>query len=241
MNHYIFDVDGTLTPSRSPMDKQFSEFFIEFCKSNKTYLVTGSDVQKTREQVGEVIWGTTVRNYQCSGNDIWEGGKNIRTSKLKLPGEIWGYFNREISDSPFPIRTGLHIEERPGLCNLSIVGRNAGIRERSQYVDFDNNTNERLNIAARLFEQFPDFEFKVAGETGIDITAKGNNKSQILNDFKQSDIIKFYGDKCDSGGNDHEIALGVHDREGENTAYQVKDWKDTYGMLQSLEWRSTEK
>ena len=236
MTQYVFDVDGTLTPSRGTMDKQFSEFFIEFCKSNKTYLVTGSDIQKTREQVGEIVWSMTSRNYQCGGNDVWERGKNIRTSVLKLPDEIWSYLNKEITDSTFPLRSGMHIEERPGLYNFSILGRNSTTRARIQYVHFDNHTNERNNIASRLRKQFPEFEFKVAGETGIDITAKGNNKSQILSDFKDTDIIKFYGDKCDHGGNDHEIALAVHDRGGKNSAYQVKDWKDTYGMLQSLEW-----
>jgi len=82
--------------------------------------------------------------------------------------------------------------------------------------------------------EFPLFEFKVAGETGIDITAKGNNKSQILDDFDSSDVIYFFGDKCDKGGNDHEIALAVHDRGGENSTYQVNSWEDTFSYLQAV-------
>jgi len=235
MIHYIFDVDGTLTPSRGKMDPKFSSFFFDFCTLNNVYLVTGSDLQKTREQVGEVIWGITKRNYQCSGNDVWEKGKNIKTSTLKLPDEMWGYLNKEICDSQFPVKSGMHIDERPGLYNLSIPGRMSGDRTRKQYVTYDNHTNERNNIAIRLREQFPEFDFKVAGETGIDITTKGNNKSQILEDFDPSDVINFYGDKCDYGGNDHEIALAVHDREGENAAYQVKDWMETFSYLQTIE------
>jgi len=41
--HYIFDVDGTLTPSRQKMDEDFSRFFLHFCTMNSVYLVTGSD------------------------------------------------------------------------------------------------------------------------------------------------------------------------------------------------------
>ena len=43
MNKFIFDVDGTLTPSRREMDKEFVQFFFEFCTKNDVYLVTGSD------------------------------------------------------------------------------------------------------------------------------------------------------------------------------------------------------
>ena len=48
---FIFDVDGTLTPSRLPMTKKFQDFFKEWCMRNKFYLVTGSDISKLQEQM----------------------------------------------------------------------------------------------------------------------------------------------------------------------------------------------
>ena len=121
MIHYIFDVDGTLTPSRAKMDEKFSSFFFDFCTLNNVYLVTGSDKEKTIEQVGNVIYGMCKRVYNCSGNDVWERGKNVRKGTIKLPDTMWGYLNKEICESEFPVRTGGHIEERTGLVNLSIV------------------------------------------------------------------------------------------------------------------------
>ena len=59
--HYIFDVDGTLTPSRQKMDEDFSRFFLHFCTMNSVYLVTGSDREKTLEQVGSLIYKTCKR------------------------------------------------------------------------------------------------------------------------------------------------------------------------------------
>ena len=53
---YAFDVDGTLTPSRGIIDKGFEKYFLEFCKNNKVFLITGSDHEKTIEQVGIEIW-----------------------------------------------------------------------------------------------------------------------------------------------------------------------------------------
>ena len=34
---YIFDVDGTLTPSRNPMDKEFKDFFKKFIKKKRVW------------------------------------------------------------------------------------------------------------------------------------------------------------------------------------------------------------
>ena len=55
MKKFIFDIDGTLTPSREKMDTQFHAWFLNFQKVYDTYLVTGSDRSKTIEQVGEQV------------------------------------------------------------------------------------------------------------------------------------------------------------------------------------------
>ena len=46
---YIFDIDGTLTPSRNPINPVFKTFFQHFVKNNRVWLVTGSDKDKTIE------------------------------------------------------------------------------------------------------------------------------------------------------------------------------------------------
>lgn len=43
---YVFDMDGTLTPSRQPMEKEFAKWFKKFIDRNDAYLVTGSDLEK---------------------------------------------------------------------------------------------------------------------------------------------------------------------------------------------------
>ena len=56
MDIFIFDVDGTLTPSRQTIDSDFASFFKKFCRENSVYLITGSDRNKTIEQVGREIY-----------------------------------------------------------------------------------------------------------------------------------------------------------------------------------------
>ena len=62
-NRFIFDVDGTLTPSRKQIDKEFAKFFLHFCKTNYVYFVTGSDRDKTVEQVGDTLYGMAAVSY----------------------------------------------------------------------------------------------------------------------------------------------------------------------------------
>ena len=66
MNKFIFDVDGTITPSRGQIDSNFAIFFTTFCVENDVYLVTGSDKEKTIEQIGEEIYSLANRVYNCS-------------------------------------------------------------------------------------------------------------------------------------------------------------------------------
>ena len=228
---FMFDVDGTLTPSRGRMDKDFSLWFSSFCHDHDVYVVTGSDRPKTEEQLGKDIYSKLKGAYQCSGNDHWIGDKRIRTSKFEdLPGdELWKALNVELSVSKFYIRTGCHIEIRPGLLNFSIVGRNANDQQRKDYVEYDEIHNERNIIAEHLRNRFTDYNFQVAGETGIDIVKKGGGKEQVLTDFDKDAIIHFYGDKTFPGGNDHEIAMEVRARG--NDAVQVDDWRHTWKLL----------
>ena len=52
MMTFLFDVDGTLTDARKPIDPKFKDFMIEFISNNKCMIVTGSDRSKTVEQIG---------------------------------------------------------------------------------------------------------------------------------------------------------------------------------------------
>ena len=71
MKKFIFDVDGTLTPSRKPMDISFMAWFIIFECKYPVYLVTGSNREKTIDQIGLDVYNRSKRVYNCAGNDIY--------------------------------------------------------------------------------------------------------------------------------------------------------------------------
>lgn len=229
---YIFDIDGTLTPSRGIMDPDFKAWFLDFMKYNTVYFVTGSDKKKTLEQIGTRVYNEAKLVYNCSGNDVWKGDKNIRSGIFHLPAELEEDLNNILNDSKFYRKTGLHIDIRPGLVNFSIVGRNCNLEDRAMYKQWDEHKNERREIAEVLSEKYPSLRFDVAGETGIDITPAGADKSQILVDFEDIKDIMFFGDKMEPGGNDYTLSLAVS--RGGGVIRQVKNWEDTWKILKEL-------
>ena len=102
IHDYIFDVDGTLTPSRGSIDPKFYKEFLKFCYSHRVFLVTGSDKDKTIEQIGEEIYNACMRVYNCSGNSRWVRDKELYYSNWELPIEVKQWLNFKLEHSPFP-------------------------------------------------------------------------------------------------------------------------------------------
>lgn len=230
---FVFDVDGTLTPSRGTIDPSFLRFMIRFSRNNSVYLATGSDAPKTIEQIGKMLWTRVTRCYNCSGNSVWENGVNTYNNEWKLADEPWKYLESVLLYNRFEPKTGWHFDERPGLINFSIVGRRANSRQRKMYVEWDTRNSERARIAEQFNERFTEtygVTAQVAGETGLDIMQIGKGKQQILNDLKEYDRIIFFGDKCEVGGNDYDISQAVQQTPN-GIVHPVTGWEQTYNIL----------
>ena len=228
MKKFIFDVDGTLTPSRKKIDPEFHKFLMEFSSNNEVYFVTGSDRAKTIEQVTPELYNNCKRVYNCSGSDVYEGDKNVYRDDWELPEDVEKFLQDELDYSQFPIRNGLHIESRPGGVNFSILGRGEG-EGRDEYVKWDKRRNERRDIAARLKNQFPNLEVQIGVQTGLDLGAPGSNKSQILRDFQWFHALYFYGDMMEPGQNDYPLGIMIEKRGG--YVFKVKDYIETWRLL----------
>jgi len=233
LEKFIFDVDGTLTPSRQPICTSFSAFFSDFISDNDVYLVTGSDRQKTLEQVTPSIYNKCKRVYNCSGSDVYEGDENVYRSEWELPSDVERFLYDELDYSQFPMRNGNHIERRPGGVNFSILGRDKDpFLGREEYVKWCKRTNEREDIAHRLKDAFPGLSIALGGQTGLDIGPYGSDKSQILRDFKLGQRLYFFGDRMEEGGNDYSLGKAVKEMGG--YTYHVNDYVDTHLRLIEL-------
>ena len=233
MRKYIFDVDGTLTPSRKKIEHEFWAPFLIFCRHHDVYLVTGSDRQKTLEQLGLDICYTAKRVYNCSGSDVYEKDKNVYRDDWELPKKVENFLMDELAYSCFPIRNGLHIERRPGGVNFSILGRGKDPSVgRKEYMKWDEERMEREDIADRIKNAFPGLTVALGGQTGLDIGPYGSDKSQILRDFSKDDELHFFGDRMEKGGNDYSLGEAIKNMGG--YPHPVNNWEDTRTILEGI-------
>tara|TARA_Y100001963_G_C6623556_1_gene372916 strand:+ start:75 stop:812 length:738 start_codon:yes stop_codon:yes gene_type:complete len=243
----MFDVDGTLTPSRRQMTNKFLEFFNCWSKRNKFYLVTGSDLPKMREQVKDIVLERADGLFTCCGNQFWKEGntkhwpndwKLIYDNKFKVSKKLKKLLRTIMSNSEYPHRYGNHIEDRGSLLNFSIVGRDCTQEQRDEYFEWDKKSCEREIITQTIKEKFSDLDAVIGGQISIDIYPKGNDKSQILDIINQDQIIKadeyiFIGDRIESGGNDYPLAKLMEETHN-CSYYQTEGPEQTQKILESL-------
>ena len=240
MDNFIFDVDGTLTPSRGVIDPEFKKFFLTFQEKYNVYLVTGSDRQKTIEQVGIDVYNSCRLVFNCSGNSMWIGDRNVYNSSWELPETPWKYLETKLIHSKFSPKTGWHFDVRPGLLNFSILGRKATEDQRKLYVEWDTKTQEREEITTEfnaMFQEKYKVQATIGGETGIDISGIGLDKSRILTYYDETPV-SFFGDRMEIGGNDYPLKKAIEERNLQgDVCYHVSDWQHTWKILQDTYWK----
>lgn len=227
---FVFDIDGTITPSRKSIEKDFAKFFETFCKTNSVYFVTGSDKQKTVEQIGETIFNSAQLSFNCAGNEVWNKNYLVHSSGWKPDNEIIDYLEELLNESQFSEKTGNHIELRKGMVNFSIPGRNCSHKQRELYVNWDIKNHERKLFYNKIKDKFDHIDVYIGGETGLDIFKKGFGKSQAISKIRTepSNIIYYFGDQIFPGGNDYDAALLC------DHYINVNSWVDTYNSLLEL-------
>lgn len=224
MTNFVFDVDGTLTDSRKPIDKKFKDFMLDFTRMHTCYICTGSDRQKTIEQIGEDLTNQFTLAFHCSGNLIYKNSIEIYKNLWALTTAEMEFLQQALDNTYYKEKTGNHIEERLGTVNFSIVGRNASHEQRQRYVKWDNETQARSIIAEQFNNLFEESQAVVGGEISIDIFKKGCDKSQIKKYIEGETI--YFGDRCYPGGNDYSISMLC------DKFYQIDNgWKQTFSIL----------
>ena len=247
---FIFDIDGTLTPSRLRMLPEFEEFFKDWASNHNFFLVTGSDIVKTKEQVPVNILGMAQAIYCCCGNVHYYPSSFHSQPTLELgpvffekrfsmefnpPQDLLDYLESELESSSYPKRCGNHIELRQGMVNFSIVGRDCNLEERKDFYEWDKKFTKRDRIAAHITKKWKNLDASLGGQISVDIYPKGKDKSQVLNKIIKSiraDEYIFIADKTYPGGNDYPLAAIMQDKDN-CTVKHVDSWEDTLEYLKN--------
>tara|TARA_Y100000592_G_C5413964_1_gene289620 strand:- start:44 stop:805 length:762 start_codon:yes stop_codon:yes gene_type:complete len=235
---YIFDVDGTLTPPRQLISPKFVSFFKEFVSKHEVYLASGSDLDKIKSQLPESILKSVNGVFTCMGNCFYQYGMKIYQNDFAEPSGLRDDLREKLLSSKYPKRRGNHVEERVGMINFSVVGRNASQEDREDYALFDKEQSERRLFASVLNTKYEDKIIAVVGgEISIDIFNPGKDKSQVLTYLESNDmicpntVVKFFGDRTEPGGNDFALASAIKQSKYEHQVVDVKSWKDTWKVL----------
>tara|TARA_Y100001973_G_scaffold97482_1_gene153597 strand:- start:2829 stop:3548 length:720 start_codon:yes stop_codon:yes gene_type:complete len=235
MNFFLFDIDGTLTPARSSMESSHSLQFLSWMPDKRVYLVSGSDRKKVLQQLPMSISSRCDGVFSSMGNEFYDNKRDrlVYRKKWDVPASLLNDLNNFLLDSEYDTKCGNHIEHRPGMINFSIVGRNAGQKERGRYHDWDSKNKERAAISTYLKSRFKDIDVNIGGQISIDINPKGNDKSlasRWIRENNEGAKIVFFGDKCLKGGNDYGICLDIQ-KNKDGVFWQVDGPCETIDIL----------
>ena len=228
----LFDVDGTLTEARRPINKHMLDVLRELSFQTEIGLLTGSGLDYIKEQLWPLLADQElslnchvlpcngieyyIPNPESPGNFIeihrnsmeaklgFEKFQFVMASILKLQGQIAS------SDYDIPF-TGHHLQNRDSTLNWCPIGRNALHGDRQQFKAMDKIYNIRKVFLHKLREMLrhhgiDDVTIKLGGDTSFDIYPTGWDKRYALKHFPETDWdVFFVGDRCSPDGNDFEI------------------------------------
>tara|TARA_B100001094_G_scaffold187226_1_gene181454 strand:+ start:3782 stop:4540 length:759 start_codon:yes stop_codon:yes gene_type:complete len=244
---YLFDVDGTLTPAKSKVDKNFQKVFMDWVSTKEVYIVSGGSFVRIIDQLGIDILDHTRGVFSCMGNVFYQRREQINDSgmneweiiyenKFDPPKNLYRSMNSYVAKSGYPIKTGNHHELRVGMVNFSIVGRNATQEQRDDYAKYDFEHGERQRIVTKLKKKYPELDFVIGGAVSIDIFNKGNDKSQVIRNYLREALehnpVHFVGDRIAYPGNDHSLAEKLKQHPN-GVTHEVDSWQDTAELLKT--------
>lgn len=213
----LFDVDGTLTPSRRVIEPHIEDF-IQLCLKPKVTvgLVGGSDITKIAEQMGgdDVV---AKFDYVFAENGLvaYKNGEFLEKQNIgKFLGEektqkFINFCLDYMSKLELPCKRGTFVEYRDGLINICPVGRSCTLEQRLEFHEYDKKHNIREDFKAAMIKEFGSYgmHFAIGGQISIDAFPTGWDKRYCLRHVEKDGFktIHFFGDKTMPGGNDYEI------------------------------------
>ncbi|MBV8153121.1 MAG: HAD-IIB family hydrolase [Candidatus Eremiobacteraeota bacterium] len=212
----VFDLDGTLAPSKSPVDDEMAALLARLLAVVRVAIISGGDFPQFDKQVVQRIpagsrfenlsllptTGTKFYTYDGSWKKLYsEDLSNAEKTKIEQALE------QAVTESGFqPAQSwGERIEDRGTQITYSALGQQAPLDAKEQW---DPDFAKRQKIKALLDPMLPEFSVRLGGSTSIDVTRAGIDKGygiRKLRDVLGIPIEKmlFIGDAIFPGGNDY--------------------------------------
>jgi len=215
----IFDLDGTLAESKTPLTPPMSGLLSKLLAKVKVAVVSGASFKQFEKQFLAYLPSDPklLQNlylFPVNGSSFYayeEHWKQMYAENLSSEDErkIKEVFTQAIQQSgiDIPKKTyGEILEQREGSqITFSALGQEAPIELKKVW---DPNQEKRLKVISILERLLPDFEARTGGMTSIDVTRKGIDKKYAVGKIVEylkidkGDMI-YVGDQLFPGGNDY--------------------------------------
>ncbi len=244
-----FDLDGTLTVSKSLITEDMAYLVKELIKKKLVVVISGGWIKQFQTQflspffnddsfipfIHNLIllptsgsqryeYDEKKKEWQLTDKEPLDSGVKERAKKL-----LKEIINSNLYDIP-PNPIGKIIEDRDTQITFTPNGQQAPIELKRLW---DPDRKKREKIRAILWPKLPEVDLLINGSSSIDILPKGFNKAvglmRLLNklNLQKSDMV-FVGDALFPGGNDYSVyEAGIKTIEvsgPEETVSIIKQW-----------------
>ena len=212
----VFDLDGTLAPSKSALDEETAALLHDLLGIVKVAVISGGAWSQFEKQLlSDIPHDDSLANlsllptcgtkfFQYSGDwkqvyseDLTAEQREKIIDSVKNATEKAGFRAEKV--------WGEVIEDRGSQITFSALGQQAPLEEKEKW---DADFSKRKKIAAILETLIPEFSIRMGGATSIDVTKPGIDKAYGIR--KLRDILHislkemvYIGDALFPGGNDY--------------------------------------
>lgn len=241
----IFDLDGTLAPSKSDMDAEMALLFKKLLEKKLIAVIGGGKYELFQKHFlaklhapklllkNLFLFPTSATSFYRYINGHW---RKIYAKKLsgKEKGKISEAFKKTFKKLDYhnPKKIyGKLIEDRGTQVTFSALGQKAPLKLKEKWKK--EHMTDKIKITKTLQKYLPDLEVRAAGYTSIDVTRKGIDKEYGIRQIKKHlgvpfGAMLFVGDALFKGGNDYAaLRTGI-------PCFEVKGPEETKKIIKDL-------
>lgn len=217
----MFDVDNTLTESKSNITEKMSKLLATLSQKTKIAIISGGKFEQLTDQVIQELppsaaleniylmptSGAALFAYENhEWTKVYQEELTNHEAEMIEQGIETGVRETQLVDLESD-SYGERIEFRISQVTFSALGQHAPVSEKLAW-DKDGSKRRALHDAIAVL--LPDYDVKIGGSTTIDVTRKGINKAygvRKLSEYLEipSKEMEYIGDALYVGGNDEVV------------------------------------
>jgi HAD superfamily hydrolase (TIGR01484 family) len=212
----VFDLDGTLAPSKSSLAPQTAALLHDLLGIIKAAVISGGAwAQFEKQLLSDLPKNSCLANLSllptCGTKFFQYNGKWVELYSedltVKQRKKIIDSLNKAIDETGYRVKKlwGEAIEDRGSQVTFSALGQQAPLAEKEKW---DPDFTKRKKITAILKKLIPEFSVRMGGATSIDVTKPGIDKAYGIGKLRDTIHLSlkemvYIGDALFPGGNDY--------------------------------------